>query len=214
MSISVSAPDDDATKAAVDSTAGYLTLKEVTLRNVNDEGTLHRRGVVLSPWEVNEYVKMRVAEGSYRYRAMLEPLTNKEVSEQRGKATALEGDRLVDGEMVSAPWNDYVGLHPEEIMDRLRKTSDRALIDRVRQYERAGLKRQVILDYTPPAEREPWLGYEQLNVREVLDKMSLVGPAAVEEIRTYEAAHRKRPAILEYEADAEETPSLTETTEA
>src|SRR6201988_5507309 len=108
---------------ATQSTAGDLALKEVTLRNFNGDPSLHLPGTVLSDWEVEDYVKRRVAEGSHRYRTLLEPLTAREVEDHRTKATALEGDHLVDGQHVSPPWPDYVGLHPQEVIKIDRKST-------------------------------------------------------------------------------------------
>lgn len=184
---------------ALDNTAGYLTLGEVTCRTVNGDSHVHRTGTVLSAWEVDDFVKGKIAEGSARYRSLFEPLTENEVQEHRSKATALEGDHVVNGQYVSAPWDDYVGLHPEEVLERLYKSSSREEVDRVKLYEAGGLKRARILDYTAPVEREPWQGYNDLNVREILEKLDVLSAKDVSEALSYESAHRKRPAIITYE---------------
>jgi hypothetical protein len=194
----------DPTQDATHRTAGYLVLKEITLRDGNGDPSLHLAGTVLSAWEVESYVQKRVAEGSHRYRSLLEPLTPREVDDHRTRATSLEGDRLVNGQHISPPWPDYVGLHPEEIIQRMHASYDRGLIERVRLYEQGSKSpRASVLEYTAPAERAPWVGYDDLDVRQVLEKLGLLGPGAVHEVLAYEAAHRKRPAVLTYESESE-----------
>lgn len=185
--------------------AGYRVLGEITVPNINGESAVHHPGTVLSPWEVSDFLKDKIEEGSARYRARFEPMTETEVKDHREQATAREGDRMIDGQRVSPPWPDYVGLHPEEILSRLQKTDDRYLVEQVKRYESApgGMKRGIILDFVAPIEREPWHGYDDMNVRDVLSKLDVLSPEAVAEVLTYEHAHRKRPAILSYEKDAE-----------
>lgn len=192
----------------------YLALKEVTVTNVNDESAIHLPGTVLSDWEVNDFVKGKIAEGSVHYRSLYEPLTNAEALHHRAKATAVEGDHWVDGQFVSPPWDDYVGLHPEEIIERLKAATSRDVCAQVKLYERGGLNRQVIIDYVAPAERPPFIGYDEMPVREVLEKLALVSADAVQEVISYEMAHRKRPAIITYEraafeGDDEDTTEVT-----
>lgn len=182
--------------------AGYKVLREVTVPNINGENVVHHPGTVLSPWEVSDFLKEKIEEGSSRYRARFEAMTEQEVKDHREKATLLEGDRMVDGQKVSPPWPDYVGLHPEEILKRLQEADDLGVVEQVRKYEGAGMKRSSILDYQAPIEREPWTGYDELAVREVLSKLDVLGEDAVKEVQAYEFAHRKRPAILSYEKEA------------
>lgn len=191
---------DEGTRAAVDQTAGYLVLKEAIVRNVNGDGHLHHKDTVLSAHEVEPYVKQKVAEGSHRYTMLLEPLTAEEVAKRRETATRLQGDVMVDGQRVSPPFPDYVGLHPEEILQRMHDCDDLLLIQQVRLYERGSLARTPILEYTAPAEREPWPGYDSWEYNAILDKLDLLNPEAVMAVMAYESAHRKRPAVLTYES--------------
>jgi hypothetical protein len=196
---------DEDVQHAIAQTAGYLTLREITLRNTQGDSHLHLKSVVLSPWEVSDIVKQRVAEGAHTYLAKLEPLTKREVAERRETATTLEGARLVDGQHIAPPWPDYVGLHPEEIIQRMRDSADRGLIERARLYERGGLAREPILEYTPPAERAPWSDYDNWNVREILEKLPLLGREAINGVMAYEAAHRMRPAVISWEPETDTT---------
>lgn len=183
--------------------AGYRALREVTVPSMNGENVVHLRGAVLSPLEVSEFLKDKIDEGSARYRARFEPMSEHEVQDHREQATAREGDRILDGQRVSPPWPDYVGLHPEEVLERLQKTEDRYLVEQVKKYESVGLARGVILDFVAPVEREPWVGYDEVNVRDILAKFDVMSSDAVAEAITYECAHRSRPAIVSYEKDSE-----------
>lgn len=182
--------------------AGYLTLKEVTTRTVNGDSFVHLAGTVLSAWEVDDFVKGKIDEGSYHYRSLYEPLTEKEVFDRRAKATAVEGDRNVEGTAVSPPWPDFVGLHPEEIIERMQKSTSSVEVELVRKYERGGLNRQPIVNYVAPIERPPFHGYDDINVRDLLEKLEVLSDDAVAEVKTYEFGHGKRPAILEFEKES------------
>jgi hypothetical protein len=185
----------------------FLILKDVSCTNVNGDSVLHQQGTVVSDWEVSDKIKAKIKDGSLHYRTLFEPLTEKEALDHRAKETAVEGDRMVDGQWVSPPWPDYVGLHPEEIVDRLKKSADRDEVAQVRLYERGGLSRAGILDYVAPVEREPFYGYDELPVRSVLEKLEVLSDEAVGEVLTYESAHRRRPAIISYERSDSENES-------
>lgn len=184
----------------------YLVIKDVTVPNEAGEAYTHLAGTVLSDFEVREHVRNRLAAGDVHLRSLLEPLSAEEARHYRAKATAAERMRYIADRAVEAPWDDYVGLHPDEILERLRNSTDPHEIQRVRDYERAGLNRRVIVEFTAPIEREPFVGYSELGIRETLEKMSLLDDKAVQEIIAYEALHRKRPAILEYERETYEQP--------
>lgn len=208
----------------------FRALKDVTLRDVNDDGFLHHAGAILSDWQVNDFVKAKVTEGSMHYRGLLEPMTEAEAYAHRKTETSVEGDHFHEGERISAPFEDYVGLHPEEIVDRMKKATDPQVVEHIRKYERGGEHRAGILDYLAPVERQPFWGYDDLQVREILQKMESLTPEAVADVKTYESAHRDRPAIITFEKDeapapkrrgrkaeqdggAEETPESSESTE-
>lgn len=182
----------------------FRALKDVSVRDVNSDGRLHHKGTVLSDWEVEPYVVKKINEGSIHYRGLFEPLTDKEALDDRSKQTILEGDRLVDGVAVSAPWPDYVGLHPEEILHRMKESTDRAEVDQVRRFEKGGQARVSILEYEAPVERPPFYDYDNMGIREVLEKLEVLSDDAVHEVLTYEMAHRKRPAIVTYEREPRE----------
>jgi hypothetical protein len=182
-----------------------MTLEEVTLTDVNGDGHTHLKGTVLSDWEVSDHVKGKVKEGSLHYRALLEPMTEDEARYHRSKMTAVEGDHMVDGKSVSPPWDDYCGLHPKEIIDRMSKSRSRDEVDRVKLYERGGQQRKAILDYMAPVERPPFHGYDEMPVQQVLDKLEVLSPQAQSEVIAYETAHRRRPAIITWEV-AQDTP--------
>src|SRR5581483_11054062 len=100
----------------------FLTKDVVTARNVNGESVTHQPGTVLSDWELEPYARQKILEGSEWYRARYEPLTDREAHGYRVKATQAEGPHIVDGAAVPPPWDDYVGLHPTEIVARMRQS--------------------------------------------------------------------------------------------
>lgn len=181
----------------------YRILKDVSCRDVNDDPQLHKAGTVVSDWEISKFVKDLVNQGTPHYRSIFEPLTEKQALDHRAKETSLEGDRLVDGHHVSAPWEDYVGLHPTEVIQRMHDSNDRNVVAQVRLYERGGLARTSILEYLAPVEREPFYGYDDMGIRDVMEKLDILSPEAVQETISYEMAHRKRPAIINYEREQE-----------
>lgn len=188
----------------------FRVLKDTSVRDVNNDGGLHPAGTILSDWEVEPFVKGKIEEGSLHYRSLFEPLTDKEAFDARAKETVLEGDRSLAGVAISPPFKDYVGLHPEEIIQRMKDETDRIKVQQVRDYEKAGLARSPILDYVSPCERPPFFGYDDMGVREVLEKLEVLSPEAVAETLSYEFAHRKRPAILTYEREVDSAESEKE----
>lgn len=182
----------------------FLLLKDVSVRDVNGEGRLHKQGAVVSDWEVEDRVKAKIKEGSLHFRTLFEPLTEEQALAHRSKETVLEGDHLVDGQWISPPWPDYVGLHPEEVVERMRRSQNTNEVEQVRLYERGGQGRRLILDYVAPVERPPLHDYDDLPVRTVLEKLEILSDEAVQEVITYEFAHRKRPAIISFERPSDE----------
>lgn len=189
----------------------FLVLKTVTAQSANGDSYTHQPGSVLSDWEVNEYIREQINDGSAHYRAHFEPLTDEEAKHHRVKATATAAKRFGrDGQQLQAPWDDYVGLHPEEILARLRKSSSLDEVAHVKNYERAGFNRSVITGFTAPVEREPFTDYANLGVREVLTKMAILSDADVRDVVNYELAHRRRPAIIQWERESYEGSSASE----
>lgn len=182
----------------------YLTLKDVTCNNVNGDTFVHHEGTVLSDFEVDDFIKGKIKEGSAWYRSSFEPLTDEQASSYRIKATVVEGDHIVENESVSAPWEDYVGLHPEEVISRMKDAERPEEVEQVKKYERGGMNRQPIVDYIAPVERAPFNGYDAMHVREVLEKLAVLSDRDVQDVLTYEAAHRRRPAIISYERETYE----------
>jgi hypothetical protein len=183
----------------------YLTLKNVTARNINGESLNHQPGTVLSDWELSDFIREKVKEGSEWYRERFEPLTENEAHVHRVRATSDEGPHILEGNIIQPPWDDYVGLHPTEIVDRMRDATVEK-VQHVRRYERGGMKRDMVVNYVHPAEHEPWLGYDNMDVRDVLEKFSLMGPDAIDRAVVYEKAHKNRPAVVEYDAELEQVP--------
>lgn len=184
----------------------YLTRKVVTAQNANGDTYTHDKDAVLSDWELSDFIRAEIARGSEWYRDKFEVLTEAEAFKYRVVATKAEGPRTgVDGKIVDPPFEDYVGLHPHEIVERMRGV-DAHTAEQVRSYERAGLNRDPIVGFLAPSEREPWPTYDADGVREILEKLDLLDETSVAEAITYEMRHRKRPAIISYEREAELQP--------
>jgi len=184
--------------------SAYLCKKQVTLTNSDNEGFTHYAGDVLSDWEIPQHIKDKVKEGVPWYIQNFEALTDKEAELYRKKATATEGKRQApNGQIVDPPWDDYIGLHPKEIIDRMKNLSFDD-VERVRQYERAGINRSTIIEYVAPSEREPWHEYDNWGVRDILDKLDVLDPQTVQDVIVYELNHKKRPAVIEHSIEDEE----------
>lgn len=179
----------------------YLILRTVTAQNANSDSFTYAPGTVVSDWEINDFIKGKIGEGAVWYRMHFEPLTEEDALHHRTKATAAEGDRFKDGVNLKAPWPDYVGLHPEEVISRLQSSASPDEVASVKQFERAGMNRSMIVEYTAPVEREPFGGYDDMAVREILAKFAILDDRSVQEAINYETAHRKRPAIIQYEKE-------------
>jgi hypothetical protein len=183
--------------------ASYLVKRQVTITNSDSEGITYYAGDVMSDWELPDLVKEKVKEGVPWYTQNYEALTDTEATLYRKKATATEGKRKLNGLTVDPPWDDYIGLHPKDVIDRMKDLSFED-VEKVRNYERAGQNRPVIVEYVAPSEREPWHDYDNWGVRETLEKMDILDPQTVQDVIVYEMNHKKRPAILEYEPEPEE----------
>jgi|ERR1700722_109857 len=179
-------------------TKSYLCKKQVTLTNADNDSFTHYAGDVLSDWELTDHIKQKIKEGVTWYIDKFEVLTDKEAELYRKKATAAEGKRQAPGgQIVDPPWDDYIGLHPNEIIKRMKDLSFDD-VEKVRQYERAGMNRPSIIEYVAPSEREPWHEYDSWSVRDILDKLDILDPQTVQDVIVYEMNHKKRPAVIEY----------------
>jgi hypothetical protein len=178
----------------------YLLKKHTTVRNVNNDHFVHQEGTVLSDWEVHDFIRDKIKEGSDWYRERFEPLTVSEAYSYRVKATELAGVRTLEGAEVKPPWPDYVGLHPQEIIDRLRD-ADVSTVRQAKDYERAegGMSRADIVDFVSVREREPFDGFDQWDVRQILEKFSVSSDPLVKDAIAYEREHKNRPAIVEWD---------------
>lgn len=185
----------------------YLALRDVSAPVPDDSGStemghavVHRKGAVLSDRDLPETVRTGIKNGNPWMRLNFEPLTDSDARKHRVRATVAEGNRLDGQTPVAPPWEDYVGLSPHEIFARL-KDAPVLVAEQVRAYERGGLNRTEIAEFAAPAEREPFLDYNDLSVREVLGKLEMMGGDAVQDVIAYEVAHRARPAIVSFEPE-------------
>jgi len=125
----------------------YRILKDITFGTErHPEAELHKAGSVISDCQLSDYVAKRIAEDDPHYLTLFAPLTDEEALEHRATETALEGEHLVDGRWVSPPFPDYVGLAPEEIVDRMRK-ADPEKVEQTKTYERGGQGRTAIVGF-------------------------------------------------------------------
>jgi hypothetical protein len=183
----------------------YLVKHSTSMVNVNGDTFVHQPGTVLSDWEVSDFVREKVKEGTAHYRNLLEPLLPAEAHRYRIQATQNEPPHLSGKDVVPPPWDDYVGLHPDEVCERMRD-SDLDKVAHVRRYERGGMNRQSILEFVHPAEHEPWLGYDDADVRDVLEKLAILSDPQVSDAIAYESAHKARPAVTEWDRESYEGP--------
>lgn len=185
----------------------YLIKKQTTVTNGDNAGVIHYAGDVISEHDLPQLVREKISEGNYWYTQTFELLNEREAEKFRKKATAVEGKRKApNGEIIDPPWDDYVGLHPKIVIDRMSNLSYEDA-EKVRQYERAKLNRPVIIDYVTPSEREPWYDYDDSGVRDILEKLEILDPQSVQDVIVYEMNHKKRPAILEFEPEEDYTKS-------
>ena len=183
----------------------YLVKQHITAVDVNGDAHVHPEGSVVSDWELSDFIREKIAEGSQHYRERYEPLLDHEAHHYRVKATKAAGPRYVPGDdqPMQPPFDDYVGLHPTEIIDRLRVAS-LDLVRHTQRFEESGLNRRVIVDYVSPAEREPWEDYDSKDVREILEKFSVVPDSAVADAIAYERSLKNRDAITTYDREVYE----------
>lgn len=187
----------------------FLVKKHITLSNSDNEGLTYLAGDVLSDWEIPDFVKKKVKEGVPWYTQNFEPLTIREAELYRKKATAVEGKRKApNGQIIDPPWEDYIGLHPKEIIERMKELSFED-VEKVRQYERAGMNRESIIEFVAPSEREPWHEYDNWSSRDILDKLEILDPQTAQDVIVYEMNHRNRPAIITFEPEEDGYPEAS-----
>lgn len=185
----------------------FICKRQTTAQNVHGETQNYMPGDVLSDWELSDHIRKQIEEGSSWFLQSFEPISEREAHSHRVKATQAEGPRVgEDGKPIDPPWDDYVGLHPTEICNRLAQ-EDHGRVTQVRAYERAGLNREPIMNYVAPVEREPWVGYNEDGVREILERLSRLDDTSVQQVIVYEMNHQKRPAIISYEKETYEPQS-------
>jgi hypothetical protein len=183
----------------------FLTLDTVTAQSGGGENIVHPAGTVLSDWELSAFAIGEIRRGVAWYRERFEELTEGEAHAYRVKATMAEQPHMLNGVAVPPPFDDYVGLHPDEIISRLRVNS-LATAEQARRYELGGMKREQISGFVHPAEHEPFTGYTNMSVSEILDKLEIVPDIIVEEAKVYEAYHQNRVAITEFEKELAAAP--------
>jgi hypothetical protein len=178
----------------------YIVMKDgLTLKNEHGDTVVHNGGQVLSDWEVSEFVRGKHDEGVSHYTDLLRKVTDKEAVGSRKESTKVRAD--ADGD-VNPPFDDYVGLHHDDVVKRMNEM-DAEGVAQVKRYENAigGLKRQSILEHATKAQSLPFSGYDDMNQKEVLEAMASLPHAQVEAIREYEADHQGRQQILKFKYD-------------
>lgn len=119
-------------------------------------------------------------------------------------ARKVPGVALVEAEIKGAAASesdlavaDYDKLTAAEIVDRLGQLSqiDLAKIDA---YERRNQERSTILGKIATLrDREPWPGYDELNVEEIRTALSESGENRLGEVRSYERSHKNRSGVIQ-----------------
>ena len=172
---------------------------------VFNESYAHMAGTVVSDWELSDHVREQIDKGVEHYRRNFEKLTDGEAKQHRIRATREVGARVSPDtqKLITPPFEDYIGLHPNQVVERMHKAS-REGAAHIREYERATLNRLQVMEYVAPSERAPWSGYDEAGIREVLEKMAIISEPEVQDVIAYEYEHAKRPAILSYEREAVE----------
>jgi ferritin-like metal-binding protein YciE len=101
------------------------------------------------------------------------------------------------GGSAEAPISGYDGLNATEIVEKLPSLSQRDLAA-VKSYERAHEKRSTVLERVDSLEgREPWAGYDEQDVQEVVARLRDADEATVTAARDYERRHKGRTGVLE-----------------
>jgi ferritin-like metal-binding protein YciE len=118
-------------------------------------------------------------------------------------ARKVPGVTQAEGEIKGAVSNEgdlpidrYDALSAGEIVKRLPELSQLELAQ-IDAYERRGRKRSTVLDRVKGLRGdEPWVGYDELNAEQIVDKLEDAGDAVLDAVRTYERAHKDRTTVL------------------
>lgn len=177
----------------------YIVLKDgVTVKNEHGDSVVHTGGQVLSDWEVADFVKEQHDKGVSHYTDLLKKVTDEDAKGARKEQTR---SVMVDGEKVDPPFEDYVGLHHDDIIARMDEMTAEE-VAHVKQYERGlPVTRQAIVDYATKAQALPFSGYDDMTQADVLEAMASLPYAQIEAIREYEAEHKGRQQILKFKYD-------------
>jgi ferritin-like metal-binding protein YciE len=119
------------------------------------------------------------------------------------QARKVPGVAQAEGEIKGAlaseedlPIASYDDLTAEEIISKLPELSqiDLAKVDA---YERKNQNRTTVLGkITSLRSDEPWPGYDELNVNEIVTILREADPEDVDKVREYERAHKNRTSVL------------------
>lgn len=94
------------------------------------------------------------------------------------------------------PIANYDSLNADEIVGRLRELSQVDL-GKVDMYERKSVGRQTVLDRISSLRGdEPWPGYDDANVQEIVERLRDADDDRAAQVRDYERAHKDRAGVL------------------
>jgi hypothetical protein len=106
----------------------------------------------------------------------------------------LKGAVASEGDLAIAR---YDSLNADEIISRLSGLSQVDL-GKVDAYERRNQNRATVLDRVSTLRgAEPWPGYDELTVAEILAVLAEGDDARIAPVRSYERAHKNRTGVLE-----------------
>lgn len=119
------------------------------------------------------------------------------------KARQVPGVAAAEGEMTGLlakegelPINDYGRLSADEISARLPALSQREL-HQVEGYETRTKARSTVLSRVDELRgAEPWSGYDEMAVDEILPRLRRLSPSKQAEVAKHEQRHKQRRTIL------------------
>lgn len=120
------------------------------------------------------------------------------------EAERIPGVRQAEGEVSGAlsteadlPIADYDSLTVTQVNDRLPQLSQREL-GVVDGYERRRRARSTVLERIDALRgQEPWPGYDEMTVAEILPRLRQVDDAERRNVADYEAQHKNRATVLD-----------------